>query len=212
MLDPSVWHRACSGSNRRDNSVSCFWAWRQDLRSPPPAGANTDAGPFHAIRWTLSGGRRETSAPCSAPPLANSIAFGISGDAATIVGWSNATPGSPLPFRPARLSLDADRRRTGSRFAAGAASSTSIAWATNSDGSVIVGQTDGFQPARLSLDAGQKRHAETWAVWAPARSLTRSAPMVRSWSRMRRWPETARMHFVGRRRPACTGFQAASRA
>jgi probable HAF family extracellular repeat protein len=100
---------------------------------------DTDAGTFHAIRWTLSGGTQDLGTLLGA--AGNSIAFSASGDSSTVVGWSNTTPGSPFPSgqHAFRLTQGGGMQDLGSLQGV---SGTSIAYAANSDGSVVVGATD----------------------------------------------------------------------
>ncbi len=137
MRDPTYGTVHALGTTA-DNSVHVF-GLGMGSEITATGWSDTDAGPFHAIRWTLSGGTQDLGTLLGA--AGNSIAFGISGDDATIVGWSNTTPGSPFPsgLHAFRWTQAGGMQDLGSLQGA---SGTSIAWATNSDGSVIVGQTD----------------------------------------------------------------------
>ena len=101
--------------------------------------SDTDAGTFHSFQWTLSAGTLDLGTLLGA--AGNSIAFGISDDASTIVGWSNTTPGSPFPSgqHAFRWTQAGGMQDLGSLQGS---SGTSIAYAANGDGSVVVGQTD----------------------------------------------------------------------
>jgi probable HAF family extracellular repeat protein len=101
--------------------------------------SDTDAGTLHSFQWTLSGGTLDLGTLLGS--AGNSIAFGMSDDASTIVGWSNTTPGSPFPSgqHAFRWTQVGGMQDLGSLQGS---SGTSIAYAANSDGSVVVGQTD----------------------------------------------------------------------
>jgi probable HAF family extracellular repeat protein len=99
---------------------------------------DTDAGTFHGIQWTLSGGIQDLGTLLGS--AGNSVAFGISDNGSTIVGWSNTTPGTfPSGQHAFRWTQAGGMQDLGSlQGSAG----TSIAYAANSDGSVVVGVTD----------------------------------------------------------------------
>jgi probable HAF family extracellular repeat protein len=99
---------------------------------------DTDAGTLHAIRWTLSGGTQDLGTLLGS--AGNTFAYGMSDDASTIVGWSNTTPGTfPSGQHAFRWTQGGGMQDLGSlQGAAG----TSIAYAANGDGSVVVGETD----------------------------------------------------------------------
>jgi probable HAF family extracellular repeat protein len=105
--------------------------------------SDLDAGTFHAVRWALSDGvTRDLGTLLGS--AGNSIAFGMSDDASTIIGWSNTTsatgPGSfPSGQHAFRWTQSTGMVDLGSLAGV---NGLSFAWATNGDGSVVVGQTD----------------------------------------------------------------------
>jgi probable HAF family extracellular repeat protein len=100
--------------------------------------SDNDAGTFHALRWTLSGGTQDLGTLLGA--AGNSVAFGISDDGSTIVGWSNTTPGTfPTGNHAFRWTQGGGMQDLGSLQGS---SGTSFAYAANQDGSVVVGVTD----------------------------------------------------------------------
>jgi probable HAF family extracellular repeat protein len=116
--------------------------------------SDTDAGTLHSFQWTLSGGTLDLGTLLGA--AGNSIAFGISDDASTIVGWSNTTPGTfPSGQHAFRWTQVGGMQDLGSLQGS---SGTSIAYAANSDGSVVVGQTD--MPSNMGITVPP--HAFRW--------------------------------------------------
>ena len=126
--------------------------------------SDTDLGPFHAIKWTLSGGTidlgtlpgnppREPGASQDLPPT--SQAFGISQDASVIVGLSTSATSIQTAFR--WTAADATMRGLGALNGAGG---RSVAFAANGDGSVVVGQSELAGNAPFSFPM----HAFRWVL------------------------------------------------
>jgi probable HAF family extracellular repeat protein len=100
--------------------------------------SDTDADTFHAIQWTLAAGTQDLGTLLGS--AGNSVAFGVSYDVSTVVGWSNMTPGTfPSGQHAFRWMQGGGMQDLGSLQGA---SGTSIAYGANSDGSVVVGVTD----------------------------------------------------------------------
>jgi probable HAF family extracellular repeat protein len=115
---------------------------------------DTDAGTFHGIQWTLSGGTQDLGTLLGS--AGNSVAFGISDDGSAIAGWSNTTPGTfPSGQHAFRWTQGGGMQDLGS-LQGGAG--TSIAYAANSDGSVVVGMTDMPPKGQVSVPS----HAFRW--------------------------------------------------
>ncbi len=126
--------------------------------------SDTDPGPFHAIKWTLSGGTIDLGTLPGNPPRApgasqdlppTSQAFGISGDASVIVGLSTSAASIQTAFR--WTAADGTMRDLGALNGAGG---RSVAFAANGDGSVVVGQSEIAGNAPFSFPM----HAFRWVL------------------------------------------------
>ena len=125
---------------------------------------DTDPGPFHAIKWTLSGGTIDLGTLPGNPPRApgasqdlppTSQAFGISQDTSVIVGLSTSATSIQTAFR--WTAADRTMRDLGALNGAGG---RSVAYAANGDGSVVVGQSELAANAPFSFP----RHAFRWVL------------------------------------------------
>jgi probable HAF family extracellular repeat protein len=115
--------------------------------------SDTDADTFHAMSWTLAGGTQDLGTLLGS--AGNSMAFGVSHDGSTVVGWSNTTPGTPFPSgeHAFRWTQGGGMQDLGSLQGP---SGTSIAYGANSDGSVVVGATDPGHAFRWTQAGGMQ--------------------------------------------------------
>ena len=126
--------------------------------------SDTDLGPFRAIKWTLSGGTIDLGTLPGNPPRApgatqdlppTSQAFGISEDAAVIVGLSTSATSIQTAFR--WTASDGTMRDLGALNGVGG---RSVAFAANGDGTVVVGQSEIAGNAPFSFPM----HAFRWVL------------------------------------------------
>jgi probable HAF family extracellular repeat protein len=134
--DPDVLIPPLSNAASNGNSVAAVGYNNQAVA----AGFSlTDAGPYHAFRWTPSGGTIDLGGigVFSGTSGVQSMAFGMARNGSVVVGESSSTTSIQTAFR--WTASDNTMRDLGSLAGP---SGFAMAFATSADGTVVVGQTN----------------------------------------------------------------------